>query len=302
MDVNYEKYLIFVGNPGSGKSTLLNGLVDEDKFQSGVSFGQGMTRILQIHKHRGINYGDTPGLSDFNMRKQAALEITTILKMEGQYKLFFTCTLEAGRVRPDDVTTIKLILESVEVPVEYGIIINKIPPGTKCLLENSSEDFERVVACLNCDHRSTLFYYLYQRVDRLEDAPNQVPDHPREFKEFLEGVPYTVIHSSSVNRIKVDEYEDLKKMFETRFTKINQENNQLRDQLYKVMVESESMHKTHSTIGRIIMAIQSFGFSEVVRLGYKIDAKLADLSIDVLNNLSRNGRYMQYRTIQNKKK
>lgn len=55
---------------------------------------------------------DTPGLADIKLRKQAAKAITEALKRDGNYQIFFVITLEAGRIRPEDMATIKLVLES----------------------------------------------------------------------------------------------------------------------------------------------------------------------------------------------
>ena len=75
-------------------------------------------------EHNGITYGDTPGLSDVKYRKEVAQEITKALKQNGIYKLFFVASVEAGRVRPDDIITIHLILNSIQIKVNYSIIIN----------------------------------------------------------------------------------------------------------------------------------------------------------------------------------
>lgn len=97
-------YTIFVGNPGTGKSTLLNGLANEVIFESGISYVSGLTQVLQIHSiGEGKFIGDTPGLSDATMRKQAATEIEKALKQNGKYRLVFVVKLDSGRVRPDDM-------------------------------------------------------------------------------------------------------------------------------------------------------------------------------------------------------
>ncbi|KAJ3059140.1 hypothetical protein HDU98_004832 [Podochytrium sp. JEL0797] len=79
--------VMLLGNPGSGKSTLLNGLVGEAKFQSGVSYGKGVTSTTSSVQVGNTLYVDTPGLADIKMRDQASAEITKALNQTREYRL-----------------------------------------------------------------------------------------------------------------------------------------------------------------------------------------------------------------------
>lgn len=85
-----------------------------------------MTCQLDIKKQNGITNLDTPGLADVKLTEQAAKAITKALKQDGMYQVFFVITLEAGRVRPEDMTTIRFVLESTSDIKYYSLIINKL--------------------------------------------------------------------------------------------------------------------------------------------------------------------------------
>lgn len=55
---------LMIGNPGTGKSTILNCLLGRPAFQSGISYGSGMTYQFDVVEDGSHKYMDTPGLSD----------------------------------------------------------------------------------------------------------------------------------------------------------------------------------------------------------------------------------------------
>jgi len=138
--VQSEKKLItiMIGNPGVGKSTILNGLIGRTIFPSGISLGKGLTTVCHREQDQNGNvYIDTPGLSDIKLRKQAAIEIKDALQSNGIFKIFFVITLEEGRIRPDDKTTMSLVLDAANIlSNQYSIIINKLQPEIIDLMED----------------------------------------------------------------------------------------------------------------------------------------------------------------------
>lgn len=109
-----ENYL-FLGNPGTGKSTLINCLIGHHEFDSGLSYGAGMTQLFHKLTHHATVYMDTPGLADREIKEQAAVAITRALRQSGRYKLFFMVRLENGRVVSDDMATIETVMDSIDM-------------------------------------------------------------------------------------------------------------------------------------------------------------------------------------------
>ena len=85
-----------------------------------------MTYQRDKKRQNGIIYLDTPGLAYVKIREKAAKEITKVLKLGGIYEIFFVFTLESGRVLPEDVATIKLVLECSPDIKRFSLIINKL--------------------------------------------------------------------------------------------------------------------------------------------------------------------------------
>ena len=201
---------LLIGNPGVGKSTILNGLIGVAHFKSGVSLGQGMTYQLDVFKPEGQphTFMDTPGLSDAKMRKQAAEAITQALKKDGNYKVFFIVTLESGRVRPDDATTMKLVLEAAPaIGNKYGIIINKVTKGIMDKVSSQSDAFEVILSSLWADlpeESKTKLVTLNGMDDLLEDRDNILQRPPEALIDFIRATPGTEIRSASVRQVHED--------------------------------------------------------------------------------------------------
>ena len=131
--------IIFCGNPGVGKSTLLSS-ISNLPFESGFSWGEGLTYGATFKSHPNlpdVRFADTPGLADITKADGAATAITKALsdgvRNKKRCMIFFVVTLEAGRVRPDDLFTIKQVMESISLRCNdgkpsmnsYGVIFNK---------------------------------------------------------------------------------------------------------------------------------------------------------------------------------
>lgn len=206
------EHILFLGNPGVGKSTLLNSIMKSqsksDKislFESGVSFGRGMTCELDEKTVDGVNYMDTPGLQDVKLRKQAAHSITRALKYGGKYKVVFVMTLESGRVRPADISCMQMVLNSSHGQIDcYGVIINKLSKKVHAQLTVQSEELRKLFSQIQINSNRVQMPCLLplEKYHHLDDESNALIEIPElvQFINFLIPV--------QINPDKVDDVPD----------------------------------------------------------------------------------------------
>jgi hypothetical protein len=171
-----------------------------------------------------VSYGDTPGLSDMKKRKQAAAEITKSLKKDGKYRLVFVCTLESGRVRPDDVTTIETVLEAInDEEFPYGIIINKMKSRMLNKYEREAETKQAINTCLNYKHRPTNYIFAYPFDEALDDKDNEVVKPHSEFLQFLRNLPAKILLPEMVNDVNDQTFDAKKFMYEKEMAELRRD-------------------------------------------------------------------------------
>jgi GTP-binding protein EngB required for normal cell division len=240
---------IFLGNPGTGKSTLCNSLMGSSEFKAGISFGSGLTTALQLTRLPGAGdrwVGDSPGLADPDIRERAAQEITKLLKSgEGEYKIMFVVTLQAGRVNPEDNVTMKLVLDAIGQPngqaPRYGIIVNKLSKVLRGRLNDPTGiEYQRVLATLNVGRDNPTPYILfYPQLEQLEDGENIVHAPQPELLMFLRLLPSVHLEPRDVQDVAPSEYDKLKEDFKRQFDRLYVTNGRLREKLNQSQYATE---------------------------------------------------------------
>jgi len=158
-----------------------------------------------------IVYIDTPGLADIELRKKAAQEITLALKSCGYFRIFFVITLEEGRIRPDDMTTMKLVLDAAPIGCNYSIIVNKLHPKAKeKLLEGDNR--KKLEACLNHNLPGTSSIYYNENVEGLISQDNVLHQLPTALAQFIASSPVIEILPDEVKDVKDEDYGEVIKL------------------------------------------------------------------------------------------
>ena len=240
-----------VGNPGVGTSTLLNSILRHPHFKSGYSLhrvdtGTGLTYQPDIKTIYGINYLDTPELFDIERRKAAANAITMSLKQNGIYLVYFVCTLDHGRLRPDDVTLLRLILDSAKELTTYYVIVNQVSRALKRRLDKTGL-LDILVRGGISPEKLPNDVLVVERFDEIEDKTNTFIPNCKDLVDFVNASTGVRIHSTEVTQLRVDDFEKMREELMTRISEIEQqreqENVQYQNQMKILMLERDKERK-----------------------------------------------------------
>jgi predicted GTPase len=125
-DEQYVTDVFVVGNPGVGKSTILSSITGV-QFKSGISFARGLTSPRDVDFKesprpiwRNYRFVDTAGLADVEREQEAtealAKELKESARLRHTIKIVFVITLESGRIRHEEISTINQVMGSIELP------------------------------------------------------------------------------------------------------------------------------------------------------------------------------------------
>ena len=137
--------------------------------------------------------------------------------------MIFVVTIEAGRVRGEDVATINLVLKAINHKVHYGVIVNKV---TKVFVEKMKKEDARkaVFAGLNSGEMKTDHIYYMLRDDDIEDQDNKIPNLTQEIVEFIyKQLPYTVILKKNVRQVDTNQFKEIERKFKEQIFQIEKD-------------------------------------------------------------------------------
>lgn len=227
--------LILIGNPGAGKSTILNGLLGDIQFKSGPCLDGSLTGefLLKTDAH-GNSFMDTPGLSDFKTRKDAAAEITKAIKKssqeEGSLKLIFVLTLESGRVRATDTTTMKLVLDALPQNTQYGILVNQIYPKIVDKLYSDQDNLDKLYTCLNQGRQNkTVHIHLIEIDKNLENMDNAALTPSSDLIQFINLLPSSSLNAENIKGINATEMGDMIEKMTNQIENLNKDRQYLNE-------------------------------------------------------------------------
>ncbi|GLD97320.1 hypothetical protein PINS_up006004 [Pythium insidiosum] len=231
--------IVAIGNPGVGKSTLLNCLANQPAFRSGLSYGTGLTKTAAMVAIQNFLLVDTPGLCDMTIEKNAAMEITRVLRSGGLFKLLFFVRLESGRLVIDDLVTLSRVMDSLrgDFQCKFTVVINNIVPSMYEKLKTRGEEYELMMRSLNSTKYVTPHVILNPLNAELDERECAVAELPDDVYTAVVEAPILELTMSQVSDIDTSDHraeaEKLRILIEAQRQQIDRTraaNHQLRQQ------------------------------------------------------------------------
>ncbi|KAF4031943.1 50S ribosome-binding GTPase [Phytophthora infestans] len=280
---------LFLGNPGTGKSTLINCLVGTALFNSGLSYGGGLTKEFQTRLHGNVQYMDTPGLADRNIQQKAAAAITEALQQSGTYKLFFMVRLENGRVVSDDLATIEIVVRSIQLDeIPFTVVVNNVKKRQYNKMMEKGDDYFKVVALINsveCKPQRIVFIPV---IDNLDEQDNVVTQLPADVQRFIRTEAATVqIAPSDVTPIKIEDFKNVSERLRAEQEELLNNNALLRRRIAELMERSSTTQCLWRSVGKFLSPVTE-RFANLVHSSRHSDPS-SNASRHVNNKKAKNG-------------
>lgn len=210
-----KEHYIFLGKSGVGKTTIVNALMKKVSSEKSSS----VTNFFTSYKdpeNDNIYYHDTLGLEETQLG-ETAKKIEIALKQSGTYKIFFVITLEGGRLRPADIGTIDMIIESIDLPKKsYSVIINKLTKKDKNTLKKrmstqQEATNENIIKTeLRKKNPDVYIGYIDNEIaldDQLDDQDEESLTFSKETLAFFKLAPAFSIQPNKIKKIEGDKLE-----------------------------------------------------------------------------------------------
>lgn len=203
--------IVAVGRAGVGKSEVLNVLHGSTRFPADVSVTPVTRRAAALPSHHGLLV-DTPPIPDRSLtdcashdHDHAVAEIAAALSAHGDLLVLFVVTLEAGRVRVEDLAALQFVVEALEMalgqPLEdrLVLVVNKCDHAVVDAVRRKKEaaSDERSPWCAHLAAVLAPFCcvtpvcnVVFVPHDRPDDRPDGRPDArpPARTKSILDGM------------------------------------------------------------------------------------------------------------------
>ena len=189
-------------------------MLKQIQFKSGVVFGSGLTFQLDKFQKNGVSYMDTPGLSDISKRKQAAAAITKALREEGHFRVFFVLRLDSGRLKPDDISLIKLVLESASDLTSYSLILNQVTKAVKRKLTGEQEIYKKLIEGGIPDDQLPKGVHIVDKDDEIEDEDDRMLSNADDLLNFVENAIPVEIYPRNVEDLRIESFDQLREELE----------------------------------------------------------------------------------------
>lgn len=257
---------VFIGNPGTGKSSTMNCYLGEVLFKSGFSkTGSGVTFQLDIQRSGDNTWMDTPGLSDTMLREEAARAINEALQQGGAFRLVFVLTLEEGRVRADDITTIKMVLEACNGRCEqvgidqFALLINKT---SKEWLDQMSKE-ELGVWCKSVNSfftkkkmPTTKYINFAPEVTELKAANNKLVALDASTRAFIDHLPTINIDKEQLEEVNADDFDALREAMDEMERQLAEAQKEAKEKAVQMEVERKAKLEAEAARLRIARELQ----------------------------------------------
>ena len=186
---------------------------------------------------------DTPGLCDVKKMRQAAEAITKALRQEGIYKLFMVFTLDHGRLRSNDITLLKLVLESAKELTKYYLVINQVKKSMKDKLDADGIIRDILLRGGVPNEQLPQDTIVVERNNEIDGEPDTYLVDAHELIEFVDSAIGVQVHSERVDALKIQDFEKINAKLEEDISALQEKNIAFQHQISTISEEKDDEKK-----------------------------------------------------------